>query len=121
MPVLVTVSAEYSLRHSVLQKQRADTCVVHREESLLHKYMLQVLIIHRDLSHHVAWHITRETTGLPMIETIRVFVSKHLTNADTGSFETISDFERKKNARLFICTFQQLSGSVKRRQIRPIS
>lgn len=55
-----------------------DTCVVHREEALLHEQVLQVLIIHRDLSHHVTWHVTRETAGLSVIETVRVFVPNHL-------------------------------------------
>lgn len=42
--------------------------------------MLQVLIVHWDFSHHVTWHITRETTGLTVIKPIRIFVSKHLIN-----------------------------------------
>lgn len=65
--------------------QSADTCVVHRQEALLHQEMFEVLVIHWDLSHHVARHITRKTTRLPVIETIRVFVSKHLTDAEAVS------------------------------------
>lgn len=70
------------LEHTVLQIINPITCVVNREESLLHEKMLQVLIIHRDFSHHVAWHITSETPRLAVIETVRVFVPNHLINAE---------------------------------------
>lgn len=48
--------------------------------------MLQILVIHRDLSHHVAWHITGEAARLTMIETIRVCVSKHLAECRVWRF-----------------------------------
>lgn len=55
----------------------ADTCgrVVHREEALLHERVLEVLVVHGDFSHHVAWHVTRESAGLAVVETIRVPVT----------------------------------------------
>lgn len=91
-----------------LQKQRVDTCVVHGEESLLHEQMLQVLIGHWDLSHHVTRHITGETTGLPVVETVGVFVSEHLTSAETGSYcDFISGFGRKRNVCVCICMLQR--------------
>lgn len=64
------------------------TCVVHREESLLHEEMLQVLVIHRDFSHHVTWHVPREATRRAVIEAVRVFVSDHLINAEAAQLVT---------------------------------
>lgn len=78
MPHYVISSLHYCVR-----AQCSGTCAVHRYESLLHEQMLQVLVVHGDFSHHVAWHVTGETAGLAVIETIRVFVSRHLTNAQT--------------------------------------
>lgn len=76
---------------SILQKAAADTCVVHRKESLLHEHILQILVIHWDFSHHVAWHVTRETTRLTMIETIRVLVSQHLIHVETERHRHVYD------------------------------
>lgn len=64
--------------------------MVDREESLLHEQMLQVLVVHRDFSHHVTWHITREPTRGAVIETVRVFVSNHLINAEAAQLVTSS-------------------------------
>lgn len=49
--------------------------MVHREEALLHEHVLEVLIVHGDFSHHVAWHVTREPTGLAVVEPVRVLVT----------------------------------------------
>lgn len=62
-----------------LQVQRAGTCVVHRQEALLHEQMLQVVVVHRDFSHHIARHKTGEAAGLAVIEPIGIFVPKHLS------------------------------------------
>ena len=104
----------------VLQKQGAHTCVVHREEALQHELVLQVLIIHRDLRHHVTWHITGETTRLTIIEPITVFVSKHLTGAETGGLVALFKLKHERgkqvNVCVCICMLHQLTGSVTKRQ-----
>lgn len=76
--------------------------MVHRDESLLHEELLQVLIVHRDFSHHVTWHKTGETTRLPVIETIIVFVSIHLTNT-----ETVVVFVFESLTHVYICLLKQ--------------
>lgn len=68
------------------------TCVVHGQESLLQEHMLQVLVVHWDFSHHVTWHVTRETAGFAEIETIRVLVPKHLMHAETSFIQSAGVF-----------------------------
>lgn len=59
--------------------------MVDRQETLLHELMLEVVIIHWDLRYHVTRHDTRQTTRLPVVETIIVFISKHLAETETKS------------------------------------
>lgn len=48
--------------------------------------MLQILIIHWDLSHHITRHIARKPARLTMIKPICVFVSSNLRKNSTSSY-----------------------------------
>lgn len=69
-----------------------DTCtgVVDGQETLLHELMFKVVIIHWDLRYHVTRHDTRQTTRLPVVETIIIFISKHLAETEIGVSHFVS-------------------------------
>lgn len=99
---------------------RADTegvgtCIVHRQESLLQEHMLQVLVVHWDFSHHVTWHVTRQTAGFAEIETVRVLVAKHLMYADTSFIQRAGVLSTRDCVKSHIAQFEMATGSQEKR------
>lgn len=51
---------------------------VGRQEALLEKLLPRFLVIHLDLRHHVARHVSHAASRLTTIEAVRIFVAVHL-------------------------------------------